>query len=371
MIMRALLGLIRKEFRQVFRDKNMLRIIFAMPIIQLLVLGYAVDLDVKHIPTDVYDFDRSMESRDLVEEMKVGKYFTVTGDVDPMSSFPVHDLSERFQKGSSEMAVIIPEDFSERLQRGENASVALIADGSNASQARTGLGYAKQIIADYAADVTGAEALVEIRPRVLYNPEQESVFFMVPGIVATLLTVITVMLTSMAIVREKETGTLEQILVTPINGTVLLMGKLTAFAILGFVEMIFALSIGILWFKIPFAGSPLLLLGLSAVYLLSTLGVGLLFSTVTSTQQQAMFFAWFFMIFTILTSGFMTPISNMPRVIQYITYLNPMRYYLEIMRGIVMRAAGVRELAHNIYPMFIYGTVIFTIAALRFRRRVK
>jgi ABC-2 type transport system permease protein len=369
--MRALFGLIRKEFRQVFRDKNMLRIIFAMPIIQLLVLGYAVDLDVKFIPTDVYDFSGSTESRALVDALRAGEYFTLSGDMDPMTSFPVYDLRRRFQDGSSEMAVIIPEDFSERIHRGERAPVALIADGANASQARTGLGYARQIIADYSTDITGTGAPVEIRPRVLYNPEQESVNFMVPGIVATLLTVITVMLTSMAIVREKETGTLEQILVTPINGTVLLMGKFAAFAILGLIEMIFALSVGILWFGIPFAGSPLLLLGLSAVYLISTLGVGLLFSTVTGTQQQAMFLAWFFMIFTILTSGFMTPISNMPQAIQYITYLNPMRYYLEIMRGIVMRGAAAGELTHNIYPMFIYGVVIFSVAALRFRRRVK
>ncbi|MDD3643697.1 MAG: ABC transporter permease, partial [Candidatus Krumholzibacteria bacterium] len=201
-------------------------------------------------------------------------------------------------------------------------------------------------------------------------PEQESFYFMVPGIVATLLTMITVMLTSMAIVREKETGTLEQILVTPISGTALLAGKLAAFAILGFFEIVFALAIGILWFKIPFAGSPLLLFGLSAIYLLSTLGVGLLFSTVTGTQQQAMFFAWFFSIFVILTSGFMTPISNMPRAIRYLTCLNPMRYYLEIVRGIIMRGAGARDLAGHIYPMFIYGAVIFAVAALRFRRRV-
>ena len=371
MIMRAFVGLIRKEFRQVFRDTNMVRIIFAMPIIQLLVLGYAVDLDVKHIPTDVYDFDRSEQSRALVEALRAGEYFTITSDIEPMTAYPVSDVRGRFQDGSSEMAVIIPADFSERLQRGERPSVGLIADGANASQARTGLGYARQIIADFGADAAGAHPPVAVRQRVLYNPEQESVYFMVPGIVATLLTMITVMLTSMAIVREKETGTLEQILVTPISGTALLMGKLASFAILGFVEITFALAFGILWFKIPFAGSPVLLFVLSAVYLLSTLGVGLLFSTVTGTQQQAMFFAWFFMIFTILTSGFMTPISNMPRVIQYVTYLNPMRYYLEIVRGIVMRGAGARDLAHNLYPMFIYGAGIFTVASLRFRRRVK
>lgn len=369
--MRALAGLIRKEFRQVFRDRNMLRIIFAMPIIQLLVLGYTVDLDVKHIPTDVYDFDRSARSRGLADALRAGEYFAVTRDVEPMTAHPVFDLRSRFQDGSSELAVIIPEDFSERLERGEAAGVGLVADGSNASQARTALGYARQIVAAYGAGAAGERPPVEIRPRVLYNPEQESVYFMVPGIVATLLTMITVMLTSMAIVREKETGTLEQILVTPISGTALLAGKLAAFAALGFIEITVALAAGILWFGIPFAGSPLLLFGLSAVYLFSTLGVGLLFSTVTGTQQQAMFLAWFFMVFTILTSGFMTPISNMPPAIRYLTYLNPMRYYLEIVRGIVMRGAGVRDLAGNIYPMFIYGAAIFTVASLRFRRRVK
>jgi ABC-2 type transport system permease protein len=214
-----------------------------------------------------------------------------------------------------------------------------------------------------------AEVPVDIRSRVLYNPEQESVYFMVPGIIATLLTIITVMLTSMAIVREKETGTLEQILVTPISGASLLLGKLTAFAVLGFFEISFALLIGILWFGIPFAGSPPLLFGLSAVYLLATLGVGLFFSTVTSTQQQAMFFGWFFWVFAILTSGFITPISNMPERIQYVTYLNPMRYYVSITRGIMMRGAGVADLAVDIIPMSIYGAVVFAIAAFRFRKR--
>lgn len=367
--MRGYLGLIVKEFRQVFRDRNMLRLIFAVPVIQLLVLGYAADLGVRYVATDVYDFDRTRTSRDLVAALGAGEYFMTEDMMRTPEPFPVFGIRERFQSGESEVAVVIPPAFSEKILKGEAVTIGLIADGTNASQASTAAGYAAQIVSEYSSDVTGVDPPVDIRPRVLYNPEQESVNFMVPGIVATLLTMITVMLTSMAIVREKETGTLEQIMVTPISGTALLAGKLTAFAVLGFFEITFALMIGVLWFGIPFAGSPLLLFALAAVYLLSTLGVGLLFSTITGTQQQAMFFAWFFSVFVILTSGFMTPISNMPRAIQYVTYLNPMRYFLEITRGIMMRGAGARDLASSIYPMFIYGAGIFTIAALRFRKR--
>lgn len=367
--MRSYLGLIKKEFRQVFRDRNMLRIIFAVPIIQLLVLGYAADLDVKLLALDVYDFDRSQESHQLIEALEANKYFVPTTDVTPMTAYPVYDVRDRFRSESADMALIIPPDYSDKLTKGERVTIGLIADGSNASQASTGIGYASQIIADYVTDLTGQEPVVDIRPKVLYNPEQESVYFMVPGIVATLLTMITVMLTSMAIVREKETGTLEQLLVTPISGRALLAGKLSAFAVLGYFEISLALTVGILWFGIPFAGSPPLLYGLSAIYLLSTLGVGLFFSTITSTQQQAMFFAWFFTVFAIMTSGFITPISNMPEWIQYMTYINPMRYYVSIVRGVMMRGAGISDLITDIYPMFLYGAAIFAVAAIRFRKR--
>ncbi|MBD3401974.1 ABC transporter permease subunit [candidate division GN15 bacterium] len=369
-MLRAYIGLVKKEFRQVFRDTNMLRIIFAVPVIQLLLLGYAVTTDVKYIQLDVYDFDRSQYSRELVDALGAGEYFRITDDLEPTTQYPLYDLSSRFQSGVSEMAIILPVDFSEQLSAGETITIGLVADGSNASSASTAIGYMNQIVGRFSQEQTGMTPPLQIRSRVLYNPEGESVYFMVPGIVATLLTMITIMLTSMAIVREKEMGTLEQLLVTPISGTALLAGKLSAFAILGLFEMSFALAVGVLWFGIPFAGSPLLLFGLSAVYLLTTLGLGLFFSTVTSTQQQAMFFAWFFSIFAILTSGFLTPIANMPHWVQYITYINPMRYFVEIVRGIMMRGAGVSELWVDIYPMCIFGIAIFTIAALRFQKRV-
>jgi ABC-2 type transport system permease protein len=194
---------------------------------------------------------------------------------------------------------------------------------------------------------------------------------MVPGIVATLLTMLTVMLTSMAIVREREMGTLEQLVVTPISTTTLLLGKLIPFAMLGLFEITVALLLGVLWFNIPFAGSPVLLFSLSLVYLVTVLGIGLVFSTVTSTQQQAMFFAWFFSVFAMLTSGFFTPVSNMPQWMQYLTLLNPMRYFMEIVRGIMMKGAGIAELSSDIYPLSIYGIIIFEFAATRFAKRTK
>ncbi|MDX9858761.1 MAG: ABC transporter permease [candidate division Zixibacteria bacterium] len=369
-MIRAYLGLVRKEFLQVLRDRNMLRIIFAVPIIQLLLLGYTVTTDVKYIALDVYDFNQSRYSRELVVAAGAGDYFTISDDLQPMLSHPVYDLHTRFQRGDAEMALLIPEDFSQKISARESVTVGLVVDGSNASSAATALGYMNQIVREYSADVTGVRIPVEIRPTVLYNPEAESVYFMVPGIVATLLTMITIMLTSMAIVREKEMGTLEQLLVTPISGTVLLFGKLSAFAVLGIIEISFALVVGVLWFGIPFVGSPVLLFALASLYMVATLGIGLLFSTVTSTQQQAMFFAWFFSIFAILTSGFFTPISNMPEWIRPVTYLNPMRYFVAIVRGIMMRGAGCAELMSEVYPMAVFAITVFAIAALRFRKRV-
>ena len=367
--MRAYFGLIRKEFLQVFRDPNMLRIIFAVPIIQLLILGYAANTDVKQIELDVYDYDQSQYSREMVDAMAAGEYFVPTDPEIPLLSQPVSNLDIRFEEGKSVMAMVIPHDFSEKIDKGEQAVIGLVADGADASQAATGLGYAGQIITQYSTRLTGRKPPIDVMPKILYNPEMESVYFMVPGIVATLLTMITVMVTSMSVVREKEMGTLEQLLVTPISGSALLAGKMTTFAVLGLFEMSLALTVGVLWFGVPFMGSPVLLFVLSGVYLLATLGMGLFFSTITTTQQQAMFYAWFFSIFAFLTSGFLTPISNMPQWVQYVTYLNPMRYFVNIVRGIMLRGAGFVDLLADIGLMAVFGLLIFSIAALRFHKR--
>ncbi len=361
---RAFAGLVKKEFLHVFRDPNMLRLIFAVPLIQLVIFGYVANTEVKRIALDVYDFDRSQLSREFVSAMRAGDYF-VPGRV----AASLMDLEDRFKDGSGEMALIIPQGFSEKTVKGKKVTVGLLADGSNSNSALIGLGYAAQIAQKFSQEKIKLHPPVEIRRQVLYNPEAESVYFMVPGIVATLLTMLSVMLTSMGIVRERERGTLEQLLVTPITTITLLLGKITPFAMLGLFEMVFVLTVGVLWFGVPFVGSPLLLFILSAVYVLAALGIGMFFSTVTTTQQQAMFFAWFFSIFAILTSGFFTPVANMPQWLQYVTYLNPMRFFLDIVRGIMMKGAGFFDLVPEITSQTVFAVIMFSFSALRFSKR--
>jgi ABC-2 type transport system permease protein len=369
-MIRAYLGPIRKEFIQVKRDTNMLRIIFAMPVLQLLLLGYAVNLDVRNISLDVYDYDRTQQSRQLVDAMRPGGYFLPDDSSYVRKPRPLWALDDRFKSGSADMALVIPNNFARRLARSEPTAIGLLIDGADANQARIGMGYAMQIVNRYAAGLKASRLPIELRETVLYNPDAESVNYMVPGIVATLLMMVTVMLTSMAIVRERELGTLEQLMVTPISGYVLLMGKITTFGLLGLLEMTLALTLGVLWFGIPFVGSPALLFLLSGLFLMTTLGMGMFFSTLASTQQQAMFLAWFFSVFAILTSGFFTPISNMPDWVQAITYANPMRYFMVIVRGILMKGAGVGDLYPQILALAAFGSVIFGFSALRFKKRV-
>ncbi len=363
---RTILALMKKEFFQVIRDRNMLRVIFVMPVVQLMVLGYAINVDVKNIYTAVYDYDRSELSREYQKSLATGNYFVVES-----SDLPLLDAAHGLEDNSYNVALVIPPGFSQDLSLSKSVKVGFIVDGANANSASIATGYANVITSQFNKKVTGFIPPLSIRQKRLYNPEGESVYFMVPGIVTLLLTMITVMLTSMAIVREREIGTLEQLLVTPIKTPALILGKTIPFAIIGFLEMSLALFIGILWFNIPFAGSWALLYGLSFLFLFTTLGIGMFISTVSKTQQQAMFYAWFFSVFAILTSGFFTPIENMPQSVQYITYLNPLRYFMKIVRGIMMKAATLEHLYVEVAAMIIFGLVIFTFSWMRFSKRTK
>ncbi len=363
---RTVIALINKEFRQVFRDHNMLRMIFIMPIIQLLVLGYAVSTDVKNIDTAVYDFDRSVYSREYIRSLSAGDYFITRA-----GRFPVMDADHGFRENLYSTAVIIPRDFSRQLQERKKAEIGFMVDGANANSAAIALGYMNIITGQYNEKVTGLSLPITMRQQRLYNPEAESVDFMVPGIVSVLLTMITMMLTSMAIVREREIGTLEQLMVTPITTPALIMGKTIPFALIGFVEMSVALALGVIWFRVPFVGSWVLLYSLAFIYLFTTLGIGMFASTVSKTQQQAMFLTWFFSIFAILTSGFFIPIANMPPSIQYLTYLNPLRYFMKITRAIMMKGASLEVLYPDVLAMLLFGVAIFTFSILRFSKRVK
>jgi ABC-2 type transport system permease protein len=363
---RSIAALVRKEFYQIRRDSLILRLIFIAPILQLFVLAYAISTDVKYIYTAVYDFDRTELTRDLVRSMSAGDYFIPTGVETSLLASENNLLS-----GQKNVNLIIPPDFSKQLRTGHPATVGFVVDGANANSASIASGYAMLIAQRYGQRLTGRSPTISLGGRVLYNPEGESVYFMVPGIVAVLLTMITMLLTSLAIVRERERGTLEQLMVTPLRTPALILGKTIPFAILGYLEMSIALAIGILWFRIPFVGSWPLLYALAFVYLLTTLGVGMLVSTMTSTQQQAMFFTWFFAIFAILTSGFFIPIENMPEFVQKLTYLNPLRYFMTIVRGIMMKGAGLGELRTEALALVGFSVTMFGLSSLRFSKRVK
>ena len=374
----SVLGVVRKEFIQIRRDPMTLRMIFIVPLMQLLILGNVVNTDVKNISLDIYDYDQSSESRRYADAFRPGGYFETTvvvgSAVDTRATkngaWPLWESENRFRRGEADMAIIIPPGFSEKLSRRESVDVGLVVDGADANRARAGFGYASAITREVNQELIQFRPPITLAVQNKFNPEGKSVYFMVPGILATLLTTITVMLTAMGIVREREMGTLEQVMVTPISSSALLLGKVIAFATLGMIEMGVGLAFGMLVFQVPFVGSPLLLFGLSLLYLLTTLGIGIFFSTITSTQQQAMFVGWFFSIFVILTSGFFTPIANMPEWLQEVTRLNPMRYFMSIVRAIMMRGAGFQELVHEISTLTIYGAVIFGIAAMRFHKRV-
>lgn len=367
---RAFIGVVKKEFIQGLRDKNNLRMFFAMPLIQLILMGYAVNTDVKELSLDVYDFSQSTQSRQLIDAFVASDYFVTVNRQATSGASPIWQLEDRFRKRQSEMAVIIPEDFAERLATNQPVTIGWVADGSDANAARTGLGYAGRIVRTFSQNATGLKPNIELRYDYLFNAEAESRNFMVPGVVATLLTMLTLMMTSMAIVRERELGTLEQVMVTPISTTTFMMGKITAFMIISLAIMGLTLQVGLWWFEIPFVGSHVLLFVLSVVYLMGTLGLGMFISTITHTQQQAMFLAWFFSIFALLTSGYFTPIANMPDWLQRVTLINPMRYYIEVVRGIIMKGAGAADLYPEIIAMIVFGSIVFTLAALRFHKRM-
>jgi len=362
----TIFALVKKELIQVRRDSNMVRMLFVMPIVQMFLLAYAVNSDVKLIYTAVYDFDKSDLSREYIRSFSPGEYF-VTGS----SKYSLLECEEGFKNNSYNVALTIPQDFSNNLENSQPTEVGFMVDGTNSNSAAIAMGYAGVITQQFNSGLSANSAPIKLAEKRLYNPEAESVYFTVPGIIATLITMITIMQTSMAIVKEREIGTLEQLMVTPITTSQLILGKIIPFALIGYIEMTLGLVLGILIFKIPFVGSVALLYGLTFVFLFATLGLGMFISSISSTQQQAMFFAWFFSVFSMLMSGFFTPIANMPQTIQYLTYLNPLRYFLTIVRGIMMKGATLSTLYPEVIAMAIFGVAIFTLSWLRTSKRVK
>ncbi len=363
-----------KEFIQIFRDPRMKTVIFLMPMIQLMVFGYAVTTDVKHVATAVYDLDNSITSREMVSRFGETGYF----DMDIYAQNPRH-IEEIIDHGLVRAVLQINKGFENDLRAGKTASVQMIIDGTDSNTAGIVLNYSSKITAEFSRNIL-AERLgrtqgavmvpveITLDSRAWFNENLESRHFYVPGVIAIIVMLITLMLTGMAVVREKEIGTIEQIMVTPITPAEFILGKTIPFALIGFIDVVLITVLGVFWFDVPIRGSLLLLFGATALYLMNTLGVGLLISTVSRTQQQAMMSTFFFYFPAVLLSGFMFPIANMPVVIQWLTYLNPLRYFLVIVRGIFLKGVGPAVLWPQMAALAVMGLVILWFASKRFQK---
>jgi ABC-2 type transport system permease protein len=358
------------------RDPRTLYITFAIPIIQMFLLGYTATTDVRNVPLVVIDQDRSPASRRLLDAYRAADYFLVAYDVDSEE-----ELRVLIDGGQARAGLIIPPDYAERLEAGRTTSVAFILDGSDPNVASTSLAAAQLIGQSYSTGLIverftrqglgGAVNLpVEVRARVWYNPDLVSAFFMIPALIGLILQVLTTMLTATAIVRERERGTIEQLIVTPIRSGELILGKIIPYVLIAFFDTLEILVIGTLWFKVPIRGSLGLLLVLSALFLVSSLGIGLFISTIARTQQEAMMLAWFTMLPSLFLSGFIYPLAAMPSWLRAISYGVPLRYYLVIIRSVVLKGTGAGSLTGEIAGLAVLGTVMMGAAALRFRKRL-
>ncbi len=362
--------LIRKEFLQLKRDRRLRAVLVLAPILQLFLFGYAVSLDIKHIPLVVCDRDRSSESRELIASFSRSGYFELRGWVDSPREF-----DRPLASGRALAAVYIPADFSKRRAKGETAQVQVILDGTDINSAGVAAGYIGGLLAHHARKTSPSPAesaswRIAHHPRIWYNPELRSVNYMVPGVICLILGTVMTAVTAMAVVRERETGTLEQLIVTPIRPFELMLGKTLPFAAIGLLDVLLIVLLARYWFGVAVAGSVCFLFAAAMLFLLTTLGLGLFISTVSRTQQQAMLTAFFVIMPSVILSGFMFPIENMPAVIQWITYLIPLRYFVDIVRSVFLQGVGIQVLWPQVLALAALGGVIFLLSAARFQKKL-
>ncbi|MBZ5563018.1 MAG: ABC transporter permease [Acidobacteriia bacterium] len=363
-----------KEFIQAFRDPKMKAVVFVMPMVQLIVFGYVVTTDVRHVATAVLDADNTVASRELASRFVKSGYFD-------MRQYLMNDREVRQALDSGKVRAVLRVDkgFEDDLRAGRTARVQLLLDGTDSNTTGVVLNYASRIAAGFSqtvldarlARIRGAAPLpggVQLQTRAWFNENLESRNFYVPGVIATLVMLITLLLTSMAVVREKEIGTMEQIMVTPITPLEFILGKTIPFALVAFADVIVIMTLGVFWFGVPIRGSLVLLFVASVLFIFTALGIGLLISTVSQTQQQAMMTTFFFYMPALLLSGFMFPIANMPPVVQWLTYLNPLRYFLVIVRGVFLKGVGPVILWPQMAALAVMGAATLALAARRFRK---
>ncbi|MGQ9471618.1 MAG: ABC transporter permease [Candidatus Aminicenantales bacterium] len=373
--MKKLLAFVKKELIQVRRDRRMLPIVILAPIMQLLILGYAVSLDVRDIPVLVLDHDNSVSSRDFLETVFNSGYFIRAGQASSMA-----EIDDYLDSGRAAVVLIVPEGFRRNLLAGKKTAFQGLIDGTESQTATVGLNYLEMISRHFNQKLimTRLERLgpglrpVLIQPevRVFFNPALVSRNFLLPGVFGLLLMVMTVILTAMALVKEYDRGTMEQLIVSPLKPLDIILGKLLPFFIIGTVDIFLIFAVTRFWFRLPLRGSFLLLLGLSFIYMLSTLGVGLFISTITRTPQQAMLTSFFFMIPMMLLSGFVFPIENMPPFFQWLTVIIPLRYFLVMLRGIFLKGVGLAALYDETLLLLLLAVVINLLSLSRFRRRL-
>ncbi len=374
----ALKGLILKELRQIRRDTRMIPLLLVAPVIQVFVFGYAATLDVATAQVVVQDRDHTAESRTLTARIGASDAFDLVGQVQTDA-----ETEDMLKRGTAEVAVVIPKGYGKALAGDGSTQVQIVIDGSDSISASVGLSSSAGLLGRVAREVAtrrleslgsaapAVPAQVQVRTRVLYNPELKSRIFMVPGVLAMVLMIVTMIATSMATVREKELGTMEQLIVTPVNRATLLAGKLIPFALFGLADSLVVLAVTYWWFKVPMQGSIWLLLANIFPYLLSMLGLGLLVSTISSTQQQSMMTAMFLVMMPMIyLSGFVFPIESMPRAVQPFTQLIPLRHFLDIVRGVMLKGAGFRELWPSIAKLTALGVAIFGLSVVLFRKRL-
>ncbi|MFA6457422.1 MAG: ABC transporter permease [Bacteroidota bacterium] len=366
-------ALIQKEFAQFFKDKKLLPLVFVAPILQLVFLGYAASLDVKNIAFVLCDLDKSSESRSLVQAFTNSGYFTMKYSTEDYSA-----VQKYLDNSYAGMALVIPPKFGEKIIRREPVDVQVLFDGSQGNSTAIASGYAMQILNRFSQQIL-AKIVGDVRrlggvtaeARAWYNPTMISRLFMVPGVLVLLLLITTTILTAMAIVKEKEIGTLEQLLVTPLRPVELIIGKLIPFTLIGLVVVTVALLVLVFGFSIPIRGSVPLLYVLTVGFLFSSLGLGLFVSTTTKTQQQAMMVGLFFVLLPMMyISGFIFPVENMPPILQWMSAFVPMKYYLIIIRSIILKGVGLSELWFEASMLFGMGIIILTASVLRFREKI-
>lgn len=373
---RRIASVVRKEFLHILRDPRTLVIMFLIPVVQLILLGYAAVTEVDHLPTAYLDRDRTSASRALIQAFEASGYFDFL--------YPVQDEEEMaylIDAGKARAGLSIPAGYGEAVQAGRLAQVGFAIDGSDPTVASSALSAAQALGQALSAELVSLHLArrgvatqptgVDVRTRVWYNPNLKNANFMIPGLIAIVLQVLTTMLTALAIVREREQGTLELLIVTPVKPVELVVGKLVPYVAIAFVDLLEVLAIGTFWFKVPIRGSVGLLLALAAISLMTSLGLGLLISTLAGTQREAMLLVWFTVLPSIFLSGFFFPIAAMPSALQALSYVIPLTYLLVIIRGIILKGVGLALLREQTLALVVFGLVLLSVASLRFRKRLE